>query len=154
MCSSDLYLQANYASAGELKFRYQTRSQLGDHYNFDVWVDGQLISVVPRALRMNFLVRLIMPCRLPAWPLITLPVAETLKRFLALDLVFILGISISFFRAVHKPTRRATLAGGSVGARRIQGKVPPGKRKMASDAGHHLDEKLRHFRDGISTRSR
>ncbi|EOX4459269.1 proprotein convertase P-domain-containing protein [Vibrio antiquarius] len=35
------YLQANYASAGELKFRYQTRSQLGDHYNFDVWVDGQ-----------------------------------------------------------------------------------------------------------------
>ncbi|HHG3031841.1 TPA: propeptide, peptidase, partial [Vibrio parahaemolyticus] len=35
------YLQANYASAGELKFRYQTRSKLGDHYNFDVWVDGQ-----------------------------------------------------------------------------------------------------------------
>ncbi|EJL7849288.1 proprotein convertase P-domain-containing protein [Vibrio parahaemolyticus] len=35
------YLQDNYASAGELKFRYQTRSQLGDHYNFDVWVDGQ-----------------------------------------------------------------------------------------------------------------
>jgi len=28
----------------------------------------------------------------------TLPVDDTLKRFLALDLVFILGISISYFR--------------------------------------------------------
>ena len=51
--------------------------------------------VVPRALRMNFLVRLIMPWRLPAWAVRTVPVAVTLKRFLALDLVFILGISVS-----------------------------------------------------------
>lgn len=54
-------------------------------------------AVVPRALRMNFFVRLIIPCCLPAWPAMTLPVAETLKRFLALDFVFILGISVSVF---------------------------------------------------------
>src|SRR5690606_29452372 len=48
--------------------------------------------VVPRALRMNFAVRLIMPCRLPAWAVLTLPVAVSLKRFLAPDFVFSLGI--------------------------------------------------------------
>src|SRR6056297_2207121 len=52
--------------------------------------------VVPRALRMNLLVRLIMPWLLPAWAARTLPFAVTLKRFLALDFVFILGISVSF----------------------------------------------------------
>ena len=33
-----------------------------------------------------------MPWRLPAWPCLILPFAVNLKRFLALDLVFILGI--------------------------------------------------------------
>jgi len=69
---------------------------------------GTLGVVVPRALRMNLLVRLIMPWRLPACADITLPVAVTLKRFLALDLVFILGISASFIRAPPRhPNRRA-----------------------------------------------
>ena len=38
---------------------------------------------------------LIMPWRLPRWACITLPVAVTLKRFLAPDLVFSLGIWLS-----------------------------------------------------------
>jgi hypothetical protein len=38
---------------------------------------------------------LIIPCRLPAWAYSTLPVPVILKRFLALDLVFILGILLS-----------------------------------------------------------
>ena len=53
---------------------------------------GSERTVVPRALRRNVLERLIMPWRLPAWPALTLPVAVILKRFLAPDLVFILGI--------------------------------------------------------------
>jgi hypothetical protein len=35
-----------------------------------------------------------MPWRLPAWAAITLPVAVTLKRFFAPDLVFSLGIGL------------------------------------------------------------
>src|SRR6056297_2454117 len=52
-----------------------------------------LSVVVPRALRMNLLVRLIMPWRLPACAATTRPEAVTLNRFLQLDFVFILGIS-------------------------------------------------------------
>src|SRR3954467_7692018 len=51
---------------------------------------------VPRSGRICFFVRLIMPWRLPAWAAITLPVAVTLKRFLAPDLVFSLGIWLSY----------------------------------------------------------
>ncbi len=35
------YLDSNYANAGEFKFRYKTQSRLGEHYNFDVWVNGE-----------------------------------------------------------------------------------------------------------------
>lgn len=66
--------------------------------------------VVPRALRMNFLVRLIIPWRLPAWATFTRPEAVVLKRFLALDLVFILGISISI-KGGSGGTRHASMAG-------------------------------------------
>src|SRR6056297_2643335 len=59
-----------------------------------------LSVVVPRALRMNLLVRLIMPWLLPAWAATTRPVAVTLNRFLQLDFVFILGISGSFSKSV------------------------------------------------------
>src|SRR3954454_16642545 len=47
-----------------------------------------------------------MPWRLPRWACITLPVAVTLKRFLAPDLVFNLGI---WFSSGHngKPPARA-----------------------------------------------
>src|SRR6185437_9053962 len=51
---------------------------------------------VPRSCRICFFVRLIMPWRLPRWACITLPVALTLKRFLAPDLVFSLGIWLSY----------------------------------------------------------
>src|SRR5918992_430817 len=51
-----------------------------------------LSTIVPRAVRTNFAVRLIMPWRLPwAWAF-TLPVPVILKRFFAPLLVFNLGI--------------------------------------------------------------
>src|SRR5262245_991489 len=51
---------------------------------------------VPRSWRICLLVRLIMPWRLPRWAYSTLPVPVILKRFLAPDLVLILGIWLSF----------------------------------------------------------
>src|SRR5579864_7989361 len=52
-------------------------------------------TLVPRNCRICFLVRLIMPWRLPRWAYLTLPEAVILKRFLAPDLVFSLGIWLS-----------------------------------------------------------
>src|SRR6201996_5240637 len=46
-----------------------------------------------------------MPWRLPRWACITLPVAVTLKRFLAPDLVFSLGIWLSYGRNAKSPPR-------------------------------------------------
>src|SRR6056297_3274811 len=87
-----------------------------------------LSVVVPRASRMNLLVRLIMPWRLPAWAATTRPLAVTLNRFLQLDLVFILGISGSsiFGRlkrdsACHLGRTRGLNGGYRTGARRTQG---------------------------------
>src|SRR3954471_10663767 len=60
---------------------------------------------VPRSWRICFLVRLIMPWRLPRWACITLPVAVTLKRFLAPDLVFSLGIWLSCWPATERSPR-------------------------------------------------
>src|SRR3954471_23138904 len=54
------------------------------------------ITRVPRCWRICFLVRLIMPWRLPAIADFTLPLAVILKRFFAPDLVFSLGILLSF----------------------------------------------------------
>src|SRR6195952_3422099 len=68
---------------------------------------------VPRSWRICFLVRLIMPWRLPRWACITLPVAVTLKRFLAPDLVFSLGIWLSCCRNTKPPLR----ASGRLNAR-------------------------------------
>src|SRR5690606_188741 len=48
--------------------------------------------LVPRLVRMYLALWLIRRWRLPATPAFTLPVAVKLKRFLAPDLVFILGI--------------------------------------------------------------
>src|SRR6201990_1607690 len=60
---------------------------------------------VPRNWRICFLVRLIMPWRLPRWAAITLPVAVTLKRFLAPDLVFSLGIWLSCMPQHEAPAK-------------------------------------------------
>src|SRR3978361_177432 len=60
---------------------------------------------VPRSWRICFLVRLIMPWRLPRWAAITLPVAVTLKRFLAPDLVFSLGIWLSCMPQHEAPAK-------------------------------------------------
>src|SRR4051794_33859120 len=57
---------------------------------------------VPRSWRICFLVRLIMPWRLPRWAAITLPVAVTLNRFLAPDLVLSLGIWLSCWPATEQ----------------------------------------------------
>src|SRR4051812_34834490 len=46
-----------------------------------------------------------MPWRLPRWACITLPVAVTLKRFLAPDLVFSLGIWLSCCTARNRPVK-------------------------------------------------
>jgi hypothetical protein len=50
---------------------------------------------------------------------LTLPEAVTLKRFLAPDLVFILGISISYIRLVNHATRHTLQAGRANNPRAI-----------------------------------
>src|SRR6185295_2905083 len=60
-------------------------------------------TMVPRAVRTNLAVRLIMPCRLPWAAALTLPVPVILKRFLAPLLVFILGISLVLSRSRAAP---------------------------------------------------
>src|SRR6185295_5999268 len=57
--------------------------------------------MVPRWLRICLLVRLIMPWRLPAPAARIFPEAVILKRFLAEDFVFILGIWLSPFKAIR-----------------------------------------------------
>src|ERR1700744_6493172 len=59
----------------------------------------------PRSWRICFFVRLIMPWRLPGWACMTFPVAVTLKRFLAPDLVFSLGIWRSCCRNTKTPVK-------------------------------------------------
>src|SRR5215471_6030633 len=54
------------------------------------------MTLVPRCSRICLVVRLIIPWRLPDWANSTFPVPVTLKRFLAPDLVFNLGIWLSF----------------------------------------------------------
>jgi hypothetical protein len=54
------------------------------------------ITRVPRSWRICLVVRLIMPWRFPACAEMTFPVPVILKRFLAPDLLFILGIWLSF----------------------------------------------------------
>ena len=71
-----------------------------------IFSSGALRVVVPRAVRINLFVRFIIPCRFPAWAVLTLPVAVTLNRFLQLDLVFILGIWFSLGKCYHE-TRHA-----------------------------------------------
>src|SRR5262249_33936692 len=62
-------------------------------------------TAVPRSWRICFLVRLIMPWRLRDWAYLTFPLPVTLKRFLAPDLVLILGIWLSFSSDWHAAGR-------------------------------------------------
>ena len=67
--------------------------------------------VVPLAFLINLFDLLIIPCRLPAcWTLIR-PLAVTLNLFLALDFVFILGISNSLSRESDMMPGMPLLAG-------------------------------------------
>src|SRR3954463_2481685 len=81
---------------------------------------------VPRSWRICFLVRLIMPWRLPRWAAITLPVAVTLKRFLAPDLVFSLGIWLSCWPAKYALGRSAVPANMLVRALKVPDYLPDG----------------------------
>src|SRR5476649_2570619 len=59
-----------------------------------VLASASLITLVPRCWRMYLAEWLISRCRLPATPALIFPLAVILKRFLAPDLVFSLGISL------------------------------------------------------------
>src|SRR5262245_7431471 len=63
-------------------------------------------TLVPRCSRTCLVLRLIIPWRLPDCWYRTLPVPVILKRFLAPDLVFSLGIWLSFCRAGASATNR------------------------------------------------
>src|ERR1700730_1621418 len=71
------------------------------------------ITLVPRCSRICLVVRLIMPWRLPDWANSTLPVPVILKRFLAPDLVLILGIWLSCSGRTNL-SRTARSAGGRI----------------------------------------
>src|SRR5580698_3508036 len=103
-------------------------------------VSGALITLVPRFWRMYLALWLISRCRLPATPALILPVAVSLKRFFAPDLVFSFGISQ---RSLARPSsrgwqmsrpgmpwaRRLDEAGafrGRAGRRQGRGVSPPG----------------------------
>src|SRR5690606_10789081 len=77
-------------------------------YFLTILVSGSESTAVPRLVRMYFALWLMRRWRLPATPARTLPVPVTLKRFLAPDLVFILGILRSsllvFLRVARKPS--------------------------------------------------
>src|SRR5580698_1500798 len=64
-----------------------------------------------------------MPWRLPAWAYMTFPDPVTLKRFLAPDLVFILGIWLSYGRERKRSAGRSMLVNERcvLGARRRHG---------------------------------
>src|ERR1700733_14022906 len=59
------------------------------------WVSDSDSTAVPRRSRVRAGELLIKRWRLPTWPVLILPLAVNLKRFLAPDLVFILGILLS-----------------------------------------------------------
>src|SRR5579872_1607806 len=64
-------------------------------YDLMMRVSDAFITLVPRFWRMYLALWLISRWRLPATPALILPVAVSLKRFLAPDLVFSFGISSS-----------------------------------------------------------
>src|SRR4029453_18319554 len=70
-------------------------------YFLTILASLSLRTMVPRASRMNFACRLIIPWRLPWAAALTLPVPVILKRFLAPLLVFNLGILLS---SIHPRT--------------------------------------------------
>src|ERR1700677_2693936 len=58
-----------------------------------IFASDASITLVPRCWRIYLAEWLISRCRLPATPALILPVAVSVKRFLAPDLVFSFGIS-------------------------------------------------------------
>src|SRR5262245_40981566 len=73
----------------------KTDQPLGNQYFLTVSPSVLNSTLVPRCSRIVLVVRLIMPWRLPVCWYFTLPDAVILKRFLAPDFVFNLGIWLS-----------------------------------------------------------
>src|SRR5262245_3165225 len=108
-------------------------------------------TMVPRALRTNFVVRLIMPCRLPWACAFTLPAPVILKRFLAPLLVFSLGILLSLL--ARTPLRGA---GGATGLKHEKPPrhAPPGGLRCSHTAigadVQRLSARARRARHGLA----
>src|ERR1700758_5325764 len=92
-----LFEKENALALSSPAFRMRTagRQPFGRKYFLMLSPSVLNSTLVPRNWRICFLVRLIMPWRLPRWAYLTLPPAVILKRFLAPDLVFSLGIWLS-----------------------------------------------------------
>ena len=91
--------------------------------------------MVPRVFRIIFCERLLMPCCLPDAFARTLPVAVNLNRFLALDFVFILGISFSLFRVDYSRVAGHALPDRSQGVVYRRARAP-----MQAGCGALVDE--------------
>src|SRR5262245_43091931 len=97
-------LYANRAEAGGGARPARSRYQPFGRKNFRMLSPSALnMTRVPRCWRICLLVRLIMPWRLPDIADRTLPVPVILKRFLAPDFVFILGIWLSSAGQLRAP---------------------------------------------------
>src|SRR6185436_7141791 len=83
-------------SFSDWMLRRRARQPLGRKYLTTLSPSVLNSTRVPRCWRICRLVRLIMPWRLPAMAAFTRPPDVILKRFLAPDLVLILGILLSF----------------------------------------------------------
>src|SRR5215208_147119 len=86
------------------------------------------ITRVPRCWRICLLVRLIMPWRLPDIADSTFPVPVILKRFLAPDFVFILGIWLS--SAASLGTKEPRTAGLLLEIERADEHDPPPRQPL------------------------
>ena len=73
-----------------------------------IFSSGADSVVVPRAVRINLVLRLIIQWRLPAWPATTRPLAVTLNRFLQLHFGHFRLLSI---KVGHYTARHASVAG-------------------------------------------
>src|SRR5579875_1768048 len=99
-----------------------------------ILASASLITLVPRFWRMYLALWLIRRWRLPATPALILPVAVSLKRFFAPDLVFSFGISLRnrevpssgvLMSRPGMPWARRLRRGGLVDESGAEGKAPP-----------------------------
>src|SRR5499425_3859406 len=95
------------ATTARARPRAKYRQPLGSQYFLMLSPSVLNRTLVPRCSRICLVVRLIMPWRLPDWANSTFPVPVILKRFLAPDLVLILGIWLSCSGKRNRPVSSA-----------------------------------------------